>query len=181
MKKYFSNILPFHKNHTKERQWSPALYLVFSHSLSKCIQLEFLVGSPSLKIIITVHWQSSTQAFWESCAALKSSILGRISPTSTHSESAAEAAVMSRWHQSKHCRAQHEQDTLLIFLLHAARQSSSIRLGAVSCLRTATPSPLFRVLLDVLLWKRKFLEKKKKSKLCSIMEFRIRCLRSSRS
>lgn len=139
------------------------------------LQLEILVGSPSLKNIIRVHWQSPAQAFWEGSAALKSSIIGRISPPSTHSELAAEAAAMSRWQHSKHRRAQHEQHTVLMFLPHTARQSSSTRLGAANCLQTATPPPpLLRVLSDVLLWK------KKRRSLLNYGELGNRCLRFSR-
>lgn len=130
--------LALHKNHTKGQQGSPLLYCV--SSITKCLQLEIPVGSPSLKDRIRVLWQSPTQAFWESSAALKFSIIGRISPPSVHSESAAEAAAMSRWHHSEHFRAQHEQHAVLIFLLHTARQSSSTRLGAVNCLQMH-PSP----------------------------------------
>ena len=89
---------------------------------------------------IRVLWQSPARAFWESSDALKSFIIGRISPPSLHSESAAGAATMSRRHHSKHCRAQHEQHAVLIFLPHTVRQSSSTRLGAVNCLHGAPPS-----------------------------------------
>lgn len=146
------------------------------------MQLKFLVGTLSLKNIIIVHRQSTTQAFWESAAAFKSSITGRISPASTHSESAAETAAMSRWHHSKHRRAQHEQHTVLISLPHTVRQSSSTRLGAADCLQTASP-PARSVLSDVLLWKTKVSRKREeeeKKTLLNYGESGNRCLRSCR-
>lgn len=107
--------LALHNNHTKEQQGSPALYCVFFFSRTKCIELE----NPCW---LECFDRANTQAFWESSAALKSSIIGRISPPSMHSESAAGAATMSRRHHSKHCRAQLEQHAVLIFLPHTERK-----------------------------------------------------------
>lgn len=142
--------LELYKNHTKEQQEFPLLYCVFS--ITKCLTWNpCWLFKPEEQ-----HQKALTEpysGFWESSAALKSSITGRISPASVHSESAAEAATVSRRHHSKYCRAQHEQHAVLIFLPHTGRKSSSTRHGAVSCLQNAPPPILLGFLSDVLVWK----------------------------
>lgn len=95
-------------------------------------------SSASMKNSIRGLWLSPARAFWESSVTLKFSIIGRISPSPVHSESAAAAAAMSR-HHSKTCRAQHEQHRLLIFLAHTARKKN---FGLTVSCKLPPPSPL---------------------------------------
>lgn len=110
------------------------IFFFFFFPLSDHIHLEPVVGCPVAKSTIRERGPSSSLGLWGgSLSLLKPSIVWRASAPSTRWNRA--AAATSRWHRSQHRGAQRKQHTVLIFWLHAVRQSSSTTLGAANCLR----------------------------------------------